>query len=323
MSKINILFINGVADNKKMTIRSIGKEGAPSFAVTGSTNIKKFIQDVMIDSSMILLDTDPKQEVEVNPGIDAIFNQISDADSHKITLAKTEKLHQSLPEELPFFNSPANIMKTTRDNIPQLLQGIDKLHVPKTVRIQPRSPSDIYNVIEKEDFEFPVIFRQAGDHGAISTMKIDNKTEQFYTYALDGRDYYLTQFVDYADNGIYVKYRLVVVDGEVFLNDVMFSKNWLVQNKTQEAKLELEEDISKRFLNEIKPLIQPIISKIHHRLDLDYFGMDCHIDNKMNLLIFEINANMSVFREGNMETGLVKDHVKLSYDALIEMLSSK
>lgn len=61
-------------------------------------------------------------------------------------------------------------MKTTRDNIYRLFQGIDKLHVPKTVKIQPKSPADIYETITKEGFSFPVIFRQAGDHGGISTI---------------------------------------------------------------------------------------------------------------------------------------------------------
>ncbi len=85
----------------------------------------------------------------------------------------------------------------------QLLQGIIKLHIPKTVKIQPTSPSDIYSIIEKEDFKFPVIFRKAGDHGGVSTILIKNKDEQFYPFPLSGQDYYLTQFVDYAEDGIY------------------------------------------------------------------------------------------------------------------------
>jgi len=103
----------------------------------------------------------------------------------------------------------------------------------------------------------------------------------------------------------------------------MFSKNWMVHNQTQDEEKNLEEDSAKRFLKETKPAIGPMITEIHHRLGLDYFGIDCSIDKDMNLLVFEINANMSVFRGENTEVGIVKDHVKMTYNALIDMLSSK
>lgn len=84
-------------------------------------------------------------------------------------------------------------MKTTRDSIYSILSGIKKLNAPKTLKIQPRSPKEIYETIKKEGFEYPVIFRQAGDHGGISTIRIDNNTEQFYQFALDGRDFKSTE----------------------------------------------------------------------------------------------------------------------------------
>jgi len=323
MSKNNILFINGTADDRNVRLLAMRKDGSAVIEYTGSVNIYGHIQSDLFNKTLLTFDTNPKQEIK---GIrfDAVFNQISDPDSHKIALLKAEGMQKQLPADMPFFNTPENIRKTTRDNIYKLLQGIDKLHVPKTVKINPKSPSDIYVTIDKEDFKFPVIFRQAGDHGGISTIRVDDETEQFYAFPLDGRDYYLTQFVDYADaDGIYAKHRLVVVDGEVFLNDAMFSKKWMVHNQTQIEKIKMEEDISKRFHKEIKPLIQPIISEIHHRLGLDYVGIDCHIDNEANLLIFEINANMSVFRGKNREEGIFKKHAMRTYHALIDMLSSK
>ncbi|HSR74089.1 MAG TPA: hypothetical protein VLL31_04530, partial [Sulfurovum sp.] len=144
--------------------------------------------------------------------------------------------------------------------------------------------------------------RQAGDHGGISTVRIDDETEQFYAFALDGRDYYLTQFVDYANkDGIYTKYRLVVVDGEVYIRHVIFSDHWMIHSKSREymekhKEYQLQElNILKSFNAKIKPKIQGTISEVYQRLDLDYFGIDCNIDKDMNLLIFEINANMNVF----------------------------
>ncbi|HSR74091.1 MAG TPA: hypothetical protein VLL31_04540, partial [Sulfurovum sp.] len=156
--------------------------------------------------------------------IHGVFNQISDPDTNQITLQKAEDFYKMVSAHVPFFNIPSHVRRTSRDNIYKLLQGIDHLHVPKTVKIQPKSPKDIYDTIKEEGFEFPVIFRQAGDHGGVSTVRVDDETEQFYVFPLDGRDYYLTQFVEYFDeNGLYKKYRLMVVDGKVYLRHVKVS----------------------------------------------------------------------------------------------------
>ncbi len=320
MTKKNILFINGIPDDKKVEVHTILKDGRIGWATSGSANIADYIQNDFFNRSMVTFDTNLVQDIELND-IHAVFNHISDADTHKIALSKVEDLHKHVSGKMPFFNAPENIRKTTRDNIYQLLQGIDKLHIPKTVKIQPTSPSDVYDTIEKEGFKFPVIFRQAGDHGGISTIRIDDNSQQFHAFALDGKEYYLTQFVEYADDdGMYAKYRLVVVNGEVFLRHVMFAKNWMVHDKNQLEEIKARKKTSSQFNNEIKPSIQPIITQIHHRLGLDYFGIDCHIDNEMNLLVFEINANMNVFT--TMHNSVFKKHTEKILQALIKMLTN-
>ncbi|KYJ87045.1 ATP-grasp domain-containing protein [Sulfurovum riftiae] len=322
MQKKNILFINGIPDNKKVKVHTILKDGRIGWETKGSANISSFIQNDLFNRSVVTFDTNPEQDVELN-NIHAVFNEISDPDTHKNTLQKAENFYKSVAGKIPFFNIPSNIMKTTRDNIYQLLQDIDKLHVPKTVRSQPRSPSDIYDAIEKEGFDFPIIFRQAGDHGGISTLRVDDTTEEFYAFPLDGRDYYLTQFVEYADkDGIYAKYRLIVVDGEVYLRHAKFSDQWMVHHSTQiNNPEELQKAVSKRFLNEIKPIIQPIITEIYNKLKVDYFGIDCNIDNEMNLLVFEINANMGTFVQAKGD--IFKNYVEMIGQALIKMIVSK
>ena len=92
----------------------------------------------------------------------------------------------------------------------------------------------------------------------------------------------------------------------------------MVHDKTQLEEIKAKQATSKRFNKDIKPLIQPIITEIHRRLGLDYFGIDCHIDNEMNLLVFEINANMNVFT--TMQTSVFKKHAEKTLQALIKML---
>ncbi len=324
MAKKNILFLNGIPDDNSIKINQIHKNGNIKWGGSGSANLSDFLKNDFFDRSTVMFDTRGGQELP-RQMVHGIFNQISDADTHKVALQKADDFYKAVSKHVAFFNPPYLVMKTTRDNIYSMLQGIDRLDVPKTVKIQPRCPQDVHDTIKKESFEYPVIFRQAGDHGGISTIRVEDETEQFYPFALDGRDHYLTQFVDYKnDNGIYVKYRLVVVDGEVFIRHAIFSKEWMVHAGSQLDEKESQlykQNIIKRFTKEIKPKIQPIISEIHNRLKLDYFGIDCNIDSNMKLLIFEINANMNVFTQSKKT--LFAKHIEMIRSALIKMLKSK
>jgi len=320
MSKKNILFINGIPDDRKMAIQKVAKNGLIKWGGKGSTNLSNFLENDLFDQFNVVFDLKGTQELPQQM-IHAVFNQISDADTHKNVLKKADAFYKTVSAHVPFFNLPALVMKTTRDNIYRTLQGIDKVHVPKTIRLKPKSPSYIYKIIEKENFEFPVIFRQAGDHGGISTIRVDDETEQFYSFPLDGRDYYLTQFVETAEDGIYAKYRLVIVDGEVFIRHAIFSNEWMVHAGSQLNEKEsskYKNPISERFIEEIKPMIQPAITEIHHRLGLDYFGIDCHINKNMDLLVFEINSNMNIFVKS--ENSVFTEHIEMARQALIEML---
>jgi len=318
--KKSVLFINGIPDDRKVKVSKIEKNGKRRWGTKGSANVGNFIKNDFFNYSTIVLDTRMDQEFP-RQMIHGVFNQISDPDSHKITLKKAEDFYQAVSAHIPFFNVPSHVMRTTRDNIYKLLHGIDKLHVPKTVKIQPECPQDIYEAIRKEGFSFPVIFRQAGDHTGISTIRIDDETEQFYIFPLDGRDYYLTQFVEYTEDGLYKKYRLMVVDGKVYLRHVKISEGWMVHHKNQIDNPEkLQATNAKRF-TEYKKSIQEIATKIYNRLCLDYFGIDCNIDNMGNLLVFEINQSMNVFVQAKGD--IFSKNVDEIRQAVLQMINSR
>ncbi|MDM5271399.1 hypothetical protein PGH07_04350 [Sulfurovum sp. zt1-1] len=323
MAKKNILFINGIPDDACIRVDKFNQNGNFEWGGSGSSNLSDFLQNDVFDRTTIIFDTKQGQ-ILPRIKINAVFNQVSDADSHKIVLEKLQEFYRSVSAHMPFYNPPANIMKTTRDNIYQTLKDIPRLNVPKTIKIQPRSPSDIHQIIKDERFEYPVIFRQAGDHGGISTIRVDGETEQFNAFALDGRDYYLTQFVNYLNSdGVYAKYRLIIINGEVFIRHAIFGQEWMVHAGSQIEKKRGEEYknlVAKRFNEEIKPNIQPIITEMYNRLGLDYFGMDCNIDNEMNILVFEVNANMNVFTIS--KDSIFKPHIDAARQALIKMLAA-
>lgn len=298
----NIICISGIRDDNKATIVSISNNIIPNYDPSGNSNIYNVISEYF-NCTQIVFDTKDNQQLKINrPSL--IINEISDADTHKITLSKVESFQKNLKRNVPIINHPKYILETKRDSIYSNLKDIDNLYVPKTVRFSPKSPSEIFETIHKEKFKLPVIMRKAGDHGGISTLLIKSldNIEIFNSVALNGDEFYLTQFVDYKVNNIYTKYRLVVICGQVYLRHIICSDNWLIhaQNKTDNNK-SIQQKLQEEFEEKTIYKISPIIKKIHEVLKLEYFGIDCNIDENHNILIFEINANMNIFVGNNMD----------------------
>ena len=124
--------------------------------------------------------------------------------------------------------------------------------------------------------------------------------KKMYSFALDGREYYLTQYYDYKYEELYKKYRLIVIDGDVHVRHCIFSDHWMIhsgsrvfmdKNPSYQKK---EKEILDTFELTIKPKIKETIDEIYKIIKLDYFGIDCSIDNNGEICLFELNANMNV-----------------------------
>ena len=306
--KANILFIDGIRDDSKVSIVSITQDDI-SYNVGGSCNLFNHINSEYFNKHILILDANETTNLNIDfNNVHLIVNQISEYDTHKSVLAKVDVLENQIP--IPFINSAKNIVKTTRDSIYKLLNNYEKLIIPKTVRIKPSHPKDIINTIEKEEFIFPILLRECGNHGGFRTVLIKNSEElkDMYVLALDGREYYMTQYLECKENDIYKKYRLAVVNGEVFIRHVLFYNDWMVHSESRNFMdknpkyYDLESAIFEKFDDEIKPKIKDSIDFIYKKLDLDYFGIDCLIDKDMNITIFEINANMNILLNTNKNT---------------------
>ena len=96
--------------------------------------------------------------------------------------------------------------------------------------------------------------------------------------ALDGRGYYLTQYFEYKENGVYQKYRLVVINGEVFIRHFRTTDHWMIHRNSCEKFMEnnpqyeeKEAHILKNFEYDLKAQVQPVITEIHKRIPIRLF----------------------------------------------------
>jgi len=315
MSKKCILFISGIADRSELEIKSIDSNGNYIFHLDGNFNLFDYLPTTNFKKTYLVLDTKAEQDITL-PRLDAIFNQIGNADTHKVTLSKIDTLYKTIENKLPFFNIPTNIEKTSKTQIHPLLNKIEGLEIPKTVQFIPFSPNDIYHTIEKKGFSLPVIIQASYDE-TIRPILIMDGNNTFKELALNGQEYYLTQFIPYKLNEYYRKERLAVINGEVFMVDAQFSDSWHIDDNSKIIDAEtniMRHSIANRFETEIKPIIQPAITEIYHRVNLDYFTIDCHIDQKKKIHLFQFNPDADIFavnKNHPFTKQLVQAHSKL------------
>ena len=295
-----ILFVSGVNDQSTIGVR-LDDNGKLVNLLDGNCSVHGRIPlKEGIVGYFVLFGKGVKQRgLEFSQAPSLVFNQISDADTHRGALERCVELCSQLDSFV--INHPTKIMKTGRDRVSYLLQGIPGVIMPKTVRFRPLSPDDIFKEAESEKIVFPFIVRVACDHHGKSTVLVNCRDDynDMHKFPLDGRDFYLTEYVDCSDDaGLHYKQRLVVIDGEPVLRHSMFNEKWAIHSESLAYMLEREswDDIHARdshFESKVLPALFPAIGEITKRLELEFYGIDCHVRPDGEMVIFEANANMN------------------------------
>lgn len=325
-----ILFISGINDLSTIGI-SLDDRGNPVYLFDGNCSVHHRIP--LKNGIALSLDIFGKgvrqRGVSFKEKPSLIFNQIAEADTHRGALERCIELCARV--RTPLINHPQSILQTTRDRVSETLQGIPAVTVPRTVRFNPGSPSDVFDRAEEDRFGMPFIVRVAGLHGGQSMVRVGNREDYPELHALpfDGRDFYLTEFVDCRDDsGRYNRQRLVVIDGEPILRGWLYDRNWKVHGASRGYMLSQEtwEDDYKRsdwFESAIIPKLKPAVGEIARRLKLEYFGIDCSVDPEGHMLIFEANANMNILTNEHPQMNARMDMIAGKIRAMLERHSGE
>ncbi|MDD2368790.1 MAG: hypothetical protein PHQ90_05760 [Sulfuricurvum sp.] len=237
-----------------------------------------------------------KGNISLSGRPDVIFNSICNPESNTKSLAL---LIDWLKEnDVPLINHPEQILLTKRDLIYKSLVDIPDIVMPKTLRLNPSSLAEIKKVLEEEHFSYPILFRPANEHGGSGLIRIDRYEELglLERYAFDGRDYFITEFVDFvSEDGLYRKSRYFVIDGKVYPRHRIVSTQWKIHAETRSELMNestLFQNEEKKFLSRLDPEIEKKCLNIAQRVNLDCFGIDCHHETSGKMTIFEVNACM-------------------------------
>lgn len=325
-----ILFVSGVNDLSTVGIQT-DKDGNVVHMTDGNGPVYGRIPFKQgMAAYLVLFGLGVKQRmVNFKRPPSLIFNQIADAETHRGSLQRCAELCESVSS--PVINQPKRILHTTRELVSGLLQEIPGVVMPKTMRFQPLSPRAVFEYAKTVDIDLPFMVRVADDLTGKSRVLVRNPDDRALLNALpfDGRDFLLTEFVDFKDNeGLYHRIRLLVVDGEAVLRDALFNSDWKIPGSSHAFMLSRETweghaERCRRFETEVLPALASRVSEIKRRLDLEYFGIDCHINADGEMLVFEAGANMDMLLNPHPELNGRMEMIQQKIHALINRHSGE
>lgn len=250
-----------------------------------------------------------------------LFNSISDP---LICSFALETLEQVIMQTgLPVINDPKNIKKTEREKLSKSIEH-PKIKFPMTAGLRPYSKDELIDRIEME-FDYPVLVRRAFGEGSKALIRLDraNEHSKLDRFAFDGMEYYyVMEFIDYKDDeGLYRKYRVNVIDGEVIPVHLWLSTGWQIHTKAH-----IDSDLRNRSDQEEKKYFRKnphkeIFVELSKELGLDFFGVDYALLDDQ-IIIFELNAMTMIGKQEKLKE-FEKKQVKKVHNKMRELINSR
>jgi len=238
------------------------------------------------------------------PDHDVLFVAVAQSDQNMPLLKQIDAAIASWPR--PVLNRPDRIALMSRNEACALLKSAPGVEMPITVRIA-RQPLEqlaaeqlpLTDILA--DGAFPIIIRPVDSHAGKDLDKLEDiDALANYLQAMLNSEFYISRFVDYrGQDGLFRKYRIVLIDGKPFVCHVGISKHWMIhylnagmsesaEKRAEEARfmLDFDSDFASKHAEAFRA--------INEQVGLDYLGIDCGETSDGKLLIFEIDSCMII-----------------------------
>jgi glutathione synthase/RimK-type ligase-like ATP-grasp enzyme len=202
-------------------------------------------------------------------------------------------------------NRAEHVAKTMRDAAYALLGTAPGIYMAHTVRLSREQVSEAasgaFNLSDVLDGNYPFIIRPIGSHAGQGLAKVSDKQELGrYLAESAATEYYMAPFIDYSSaDGLFRKYRIVMIEGKPFVCHMGISKEWMVHYPYAEMlahpdRREEEARLMAHFDTEFAVRHREALHNVAELTGLDYVGFDCAETSDGRLLIFEIATGMVV-----------------------------
>lgn len=289
-----VLLIRGSPTDRHCRIDVQDGFDPPRFVLGGTASFLPYVPELLPRARQLWLGPSRGQKSFPISRL-PVINYLADADIYEGPLHKAAFIVQELGQ--PAFNAPDAVLRTRRDQVAASLAGLPGVSIPRTIRAPAPDRATLTKAIATEGLAFPLLIRPAGAHGGDGMTKID-RPEDLETAKIrfDDGPVYVTEFVDFADaDGLYRKYRVVVVGEEIFVRHLIIGDTWLLHAERRTHNTEAEEQAAlAAFAEQTRPAIRGAVMAVADALNLDYFGIDCSLRPDGRMLVFEANACMNV-----------------------------
>lgn len=206
----------------------------------------------------------------------------------------------------PVLNRPEGIAKTTRDAAYALLGKAPGICMAHTVRLSRErlgaAAQGAFELSGVIDGHYPFIVRPVGSHAGQGLAKVCDACElaQYMAGAPEVAEYYVAPFIDYRSaDGLFRKYRIVMIDGRPWVCHMGISNTWMVhypyaEMLAHDARRAEEARFMASFDSAFAMRHGAALQGVARLTGLDYVGFDCAETGDGRLLIFEIATGMVV-----------------------------
>lgn len=266
-------------------------------ALGGNVRLDPWLDDRMFAKSIVT--TEFLDENACLSEHDLVVNAIGEADRCSYALAAAEALVQRT--NAPVINLPSRVLATTRV---ENSRRLSKLPAVVTPRVDMRSRESLAipeaaAALAQAGFGWPLLLRSPGYHTGEHFEKVEGPAQLAQTVAgLPGDELLVMQYLDtYAPDGSVRKYRVLIVEGQLYPLHLAVARNWKVHFMTADmADYPEHRAEDARFLEDMPAVLGPKVmtslERVRDALALDYGGIDFGIDVRGRLVVWEANATM-------------------------------
>ncbi len=234
------------------------------------------------------------------PRHDVVFNGIGDADLCREALQAALAIVARSPR--PVINHPRAVLRSGREANAARLRGLQDVVVPRmaTLRREMLAGSQGAAALAARGFALPLLLRSPGFHTGRHFVRVATAAAlAAAAAALPGEDLWVIEELDARDDaGMFRKYRVMIVDRQLYPLHLALSRDWKVHYFTADmADRADHRALDEGFLQNIASIGEKAVmalQRLRDALELDYGGVDFALNPAGEILFFEANATMLV-----------------------------
>ena len=271
--------------------------------MTANTPVDCLLDDAPVELTTLYLEPGRPLPAALPPH-DAVFVAIGESAESRALLERATPWTAGFAA--PVLNRPERILQMSRERVAALLGGEPGVEMPATAPASREALAAVASGARRIDEllpqgAFPVIARPVGSQGGKGLERLpDAAALAGYLREAPENEFYVARFVDYRSaDGFYRKYRVVFVEGRPYACHMAISQHWMIHYvnadmDASEAKRAEEARFLADFDSGFGARHAAALARVHARLGLDYFGIDCAEAPDGRLLVFEADAALLV-----------------------------